>query len=164
MSDTSDGEEGPAQYAVELGLAFGIAAFGALVIIGALQVGVGWGDEGPQAGFFPFYVGLLLIVASGVNFFQAAHHSGGGTFAAWGQLRQVLSVVVPTAIYVLLIPWLGVQGSAFAAAVLNAIAAAVAATDGARRLRSRSACRWSPSGRSRNGFRCRCPRASPKTH
>ena len=28
-----------------------------IVIIGSLKVGIGWGAEGPKAGFFPFYVG-----------------------------------------------------------------------------------------------------------
>ena len=28
-------------------------------------------------------------------------------FADWAQLRQVLSVVIPTAVYVALVPWLG---------------------------------------------------------
>ena len=33
-------------------------AFGALVIVGSVQAGINWGAEGPQAGFFPFYIGL----------------------------------------------------------------------------------------------------------
>ena len=43
---------------VEIGVA---AVHGAarrcIVIVGSLQVGIGWGAEGPKAGFFPFYIG-----------------------------------------------------------------------------------------------------------
>ena len=38
--------------------------FGAIVLVGSLQVGIGWGAEGPRPGFFPFYIGLLIIGSS----------------------------------------------------------------------------------------------------
>ena len=38
-----------------------MVVFGAIVIVGSLQVGINWGAEGPRAGFFPFYLGLLII-------------------------------------------------------------------------------------------------------
>ena len=31
----------------------------------ALRVGIGWADDGPRSGYFPFYIGLLLLAASG---------------------------------------------------------------------------------------------------
>ena len=44
-------------------LAFLVLAL--LVIKDSLRVGTGWGDDGPRSGYFPFYVGLFLIGASG---------------------------------------------------------------------------------------------------
>ena len=35
--------------------------FGAIVIVGSLQVGIDWGVEGPKAGFFPFYIGVMIV-------------------------------------------------------------------------------------------------------
>ena len=78
-----------------------MALFAAIVIVGSLQVGIGWGAEGPRAGFFPFYISLIILISSAINLVRRrAAKARGALFADWGQLRQVLAVVVPTAIYV----------------------------------------------------------------
>ena len=70
-------------------------------IYGSLKVGIGWGAEGPKAGFFPFYVSLAVIIACAVNLAKIfATADEGDLFASWNQLRLVLAVVIPTAIYV----------------------------------------------------------------
>jgi putative tricarboxylic transport membrane protein len=100
---------GPAQRSVEVGVALFTAAFAAIVIVGSLQAGIDWGAEGPKAGFFPFYVGLVILAGSAVNLVQAwMAGSGSGLFAEWGQLGKVVSIAVPTAIYVALIPFTGI--------------------------------------------------------
>ena len=48
-----------------------MAVFALIVIYGSIQAGIGWGVEGPKAGFFPFYVGLAILIASVVNLAQA---------------------------------------------------------------------------------------------
>jgi hypothetical protein len=66
-------------------------------------------QKGPKAGFFPFYVSLAVVIASAVNLAKIfASADGGDLFASWGQLKQVLAVVFPTAIYVAVIPYLGI--------------------------------------------------------
>jgi hypothetical protein len=67
-----------------------------------------WGDDGPRAGFFPFYVGVIILAASIFNLVQALATRGDRVYAEWGQLRQVSFVVVPTAVYVAVIPWIGI--------------------------------------------------------
>lgn len=37
---------------------------GSLAVIGALEHDIGWASDGPQAGYFPFRLGIILIVAS----------------------------------------------------------------------------------------------------
>ena len=110
MTEQSDGARaGPTHRSVEIGVAVFIAVFGLIVIAGSLQVGIGWGAEGPKAGFFPFYIGVLILISSVVNFVRIAPKtSDRQLFADWGQLRKVMSVLVPTAIYVAMIPWLGI--------------------------------------------------------
>ena len=49
---------------VELGLAAFTAGLGGIVMVGSLEQGIGWGDAGPEPGYFPFYIGLLLTLAS----------------------------------------------------------------------------------------------------
>jgi hypothetical protein len=103
---------GPSHRSVELGVAVLMTAFALIIIAGSLQVGINWAFDGPRAGFFPFYIGVLILIASGVNFYQALQPGQQRRrFAEWGQLRQVLSVVVPSFIYVVLIPWLGLYVS-----------------------------------------------------
>lgn len=91
-----------------MGTAIVMIVFGLIVISGSLQVGIGWGAEGPKSGFFPFYLGLLIIATSVVNLSQAAQVYPGKLFAGWGQLLQVLEIVGPTAIYVVVMPWTGI--------------------------------------------------------
>jgi hypothetical protein len=102
---------GPAQRGVEVGVAIATALFGLIVIVGSLDVGIGWGAEGPKSGFFPFYLGVIIIAASAVNLVEAARKSGDKTFADWSQLRKVLAITIPTTIYVAVIPWTGVYVS-----------------------------------------------------
>jgi hypothetical protein len=104
---------GPSQRSVEIGVALAMVGFAAIVIYGALQAGINWGAEGPRAGFFPFYVALLILGASLFNLVGMFLEPPEGLFALWGQLRQVLSVVIPTTFYVFLVPWLGFYVASF---------------------------------------------------
>jgi hypothetical protein len=111
MSDTADkagGGKGPSHRGVEIGVAAFLALLGLITIIGSLQVGIGWGLEGPKAGFFPFYLGVLIVIASAINFVPIMMARSDVLFAEWSQLKQVMAVVVPTAIYVAFIPYIGI--------------------------------------------------------
>ncbi len=108
MSESQAGH-GPYQRHVEIGVAVATALFGIVVIIGSIQAGIGWGDEGPRAGFFPFYVGLAVVISSGINLANVfVELKSNQLFAEWGQLRSVLSVVAPTTVYVAAMPFLGI--------------------------------------------------------
>jgi putative tricarboxylic transport membrane protein len=48
MSNTPDDSSGPRQHLVEVGVAAFMALLGIITIIGSLQVGTGWGAEGPK--------------------------------------------------------------------------------------------------------------------
>jgi putative tricarboxylic transport membrane protein len=115
MSDKAQGggTAGPSQRGAEVGVAIAMAVFALIVIAGSIQAGMDWGPDGPRAGFFPFYVGVAILIASAVNLIQALAQPAGELFAEWGQLRQVLAVVVPAAIYVAVIPLIGIYVSSF---------------------------------------------------
>src|SRR3954465_5790292 len=102
------GGNGPSHRLVEIGGAAFTGLMAALTIVGSLRVGIGWGLEGPRAGFFPFYVGLALAAASLFNLAAAIPIGRRKVFAEWTQLRHVASVFLPTAVYVVLIPFLGI--------------------------------------------------------
>lgn len=107
MATHSSNNAGPTHKAVEIGVTLLIALFGAIVIFGSVKAGINWGAEGPRAGFFPFYIGIFIIAASAVNLWNTFRDENDGLFAEWGQLRQVMSVVIPTAIYVGSMPFTG---------------------------------------------------------
>jgi hypothetical protein len=89
-----------------------IAGFGVLVVVGSIKAGINWGAEGPRAGFFPFYIGCFILLASMVNLFSAFMDiPRDKLFAEWGQLGRVLSVIIPTAVFVALIPTIGIYVS-----------------------------------------------------
>lgn len=107
MTTNNSSNAGPAHKTVEAGITTLIGLFGAVVIFGSIKAGIKWGAEGPGAGFFPFYIGLFIVGSSLVNLWNGLREDEGNLFAEWGQLRQVLSVVVPTTLYVAVMPFIG---------------------------------------------------------
>jgi hypothetical protein len=111
MSETAHetGGAGPSHRSVEAGVAIVVGVLGLITVFGSLKVGTGWGDEGPKAGFFPFYIGLIIVVSSVVNLFQLfTAENDNAVFATRDQIYKVLTVVIPTAVYVAIIPFAGI--------------------------------------------------------
>lgn len=94
----------------ELGVAAFLMVIAALVIIDSIRVGTGWADDGPRSGYFPFYIGLLLLAASGSIFISQLRRwrQADEAFATRAQLAQVLAVFWPMLAYVALIFPLGI--------------------------------------------------------
>ena len=111
-SSHSPGGTGPSHRSVEIGVVLFMALLAAIGIAGSLKVGIGWGAEGPRAGFFPFYISLIVLISCAVNLVNALREfTGREVFATWGQLRQVLSIVIPTTVYVFAVPVIGMYVS-----------------------------------------------------
>jgi putative tricarboxylic transport membrane protein len=109
MKKVFSAEAGPSHRSVEIGVALATTGFAVIVIVGSLKAGINWAAEGPRAGFFPFYIGLFILLSSMVNLFSALLDiPKNKLFAEWGQLGRVLSVIIPTAVYVVLINWIGI--------------------------------------------------------
>ena len=110
MSQSSDSPALVGTRWVELGLTLFTTLIGAVVMFGSVEQGIGWGDSGPEPGYFPFYIGLLLSAASLGN--------GVLTLVRWKALsisfvsrsafRQVLSVFIPIALFVAAMPFTGI--------------------------------------------------------
>jgi len=108
----STGGTGPSHRSVEIGVALFMALLAGIGIAGSLKVGIGWGAEGPKAGFFPFYISLIVLISCAVNLVGVLREfTGREVFAEWGQIRQVLAVVIPTTVYVFAVPVLGMYVS-----------------------------------------------------
>ena len=95
---------------LEIVVAVLFLVFGAIVVWDSRRLGASWGSDGPQAGYFPFYVGALICIASVFNLVRAFQMGERGRegFVERGQLKMILTVMVPTVIYVAMIanPWL----------------------------------------------------------
>ena len=78
------------------------------------KVGASWVSDGPQAGYFPFYIGVIMFISSLGTLATALFTKTPNlsNFVGRGQLWSVLQVLIPTAIYVALIPVLGIYVSA----------------------------------------------------
>jgi hypothetical protein len=77
--------------------------------------GAGWAKDGPQSGYLPFYLCVILGGASLFGLFSALRSQAqtSSTFVTRDQLRRVLQVFVPTFLFVLLMQWLGLYVSSF---------------------------------------------------
>lgn len=117
--------DGPriARWTVELAVAAFLLTLGVVMIVSNARLGAGWSDDGPQSGYFPLRMGVLLALCSVGIAVQAMRMPKEETFVRWDQLRPVLKVLAPMVVYVALIQFLGmyVASALFIAAFMKVI-------------------------------------------
>jgi len=106
-------EAGTRTVLVELAVAAIIFALGALVAYDSFRLGSGWASDGPQSGYFPFYIGLFICICSAVVFAQGLLRlkTDQQVFVTSGRFRQVLVILLPSTIYVLGVQFIGIYVS-----------------------------------------------------
>jgi hypothetical protein len=116
MSHETAGD--PGEYTVSTRSVDAVVAFlfiiaAAVVMWDSSRVGAKWVEDGPQAGYFPFYIGLLMFIASLGTLVSALITKTPNltTFVERNQLWSVSRVLIPTVVYVALIPFLGIYVS-----------------------------------------------------
>jgi hypothetical protein len=95
----------------------GFAAIGALMLAANYSIGVAWTSDGPQAGYFPFRIGAILVVcgvAAALRTRSAQDAGAAQPFVAPERLRPVAAVALPTVLFVLAMQWLGLYVAALA--------------------------------------------------
>ena len=95
---------------VELAFALLIMLGGAIVVFDSVRLGARWGSDGPQSGYFPFLVGMALLLASAWiagSVLARWRALAGSVFVEWSALKPVLKMLLPTAAYVVVIRLLG---------------------------------------------------------
>lgn len=100
--------------AAEIVVALAFIIFAIVMIQGSIQLGSSWGSDGPQAGYFPFYISLIILISSAATLIQAIRQKelSNESFVDKGPFRQVLAVLVPAFIFVLLMQLIGIYVSA----------------------------------------------------
>jgi putative tricarboxylic transport membrane protein len=79
------------------------------------RTGAGWESTGPQPGYFPFYLSIILGGASLYGLVAAflSRTEASESFATQAQLRRVMAVFVPTVLFVLATQFLGLYVASF---------------------------------------------------
>lgn len=93
---------------MEIATAAVLGVYAAAVIAGTLQLDTGWAATGPQAGYVPLRLGVLLLVVSALLLWQAARRPAGESFATREQLNRSLSLFLPTILMAVAMAFLGV--------------------------------------------------------
>ena len=118
----SGDDAGIAKRTVEIGVAVLLFAFGATVVFDSYRLGSSWGSDGPESGFFPFYIGTLICLSSAATLVQVLiadlkAREGGfsgaiarrrSQFVSRPAFRQVLSVLLPAVVYVFFVQLIGI--------------------------------------------------------
>jgi putative tricarboxylic transport membrane protein len=79
------------------------------------RTGMAWDSTGPQAGYFPFYLSVILAGASLYGLVNAylSRAEAAETFVTRAQLRRVMLVFVPTLLFCLGVQYLGIYVASF---------------------------------------------------
>ena len=111
MADNHESAQAGARIVViDLVVAMLVFMIGAVVGYESYRLSSSWGSDGPQAGYFPFYIGLLICVCGAVVFAQSLVKlkTDRRIFVTAGQFKQVLVILLPSTAYVLGVQLIGI--------------------------------------------------------
>jgi putative tricarboxylic transport membrane protein len=91
----------------DLATASFLILLGGVVVFDSIRIGIGWGTDGPKSGFFPFWLGVIMIAACVAIFARAWRRSADTPFVTRAQLGPVLKVLWPATVMVILVSPLG---------------------------------------------------------
>jgi putative tricarboxylic transport membrane protein len=112
-SDDENSEAGVVSYrTMNIAVALVLIAVATVVMISSYRLGAGWAkDVGPDSGYFPFYIGLLLFASAGVTLIQnllSSRPDGRAGFISRAGLIMILQVVIPMTVFVVLSIYIGI--------------------------------------------------------
>jgi hypothetical protein len=92
----------------EIAVGILIAVMAAVVIVSNYQLGAGWASDGPEAGYFPLRMGVIIFLGSLFVIFQAWKKTDSEPFVEKAQLRLVATVLLPLIAYVTVLQLTGI--------------------------------------------------------
>ena len=97
---------------IELLVAVCFAVAGIVVVLDRQRVGNAWASDGPQPGYFPFYIGSLMLAGAAWVFLHTCLRwrldGGREVFAHAKEWRLMLMMLLPTVTYLVSMAWLGI--------------------------------------------------------
>jgi hypothetical protein len=105
----AEARTGVPTFAVEAAVAALVLLMGVVVTTASWKLGAGWMSDGPGAGYFPFYIGAILCISGAGTLYQSllGKKRNHEIFVDGEQIKRVLMVLIPAAIYVGAIQLLG---------------------------------------------------------
>jgi putative tricarboxylic transport membrane protein len=92
----------------EIAVGILIAVMAAVVIVSNYQLGAGWASDGPEAGYFPLRMGVVIFLCSLFVIVQAWKKKDSTPFVEKAQLRLVATVLLPLVAYVIVLQLTGI--------------------------------------------------------
>jgi hypothetical protein len=89
-------------------------ALGLVVMTGSIKLGASWGSDGPEAGYFPFYISLIILISSSITLYQSAivnKKKKTESFVDKEAFKQVMAVLLPAIAFVLGVQLIGIYVS-----------------------------------------------------
>jgi putative tricarboxylic transport membrane protein len=90
-------------------------AVGAVVVFDSFRTGFRWAADGPQPGYFPFYIGMTMIATASWLAFKTLREwkteGGKKVFAEHHEFKLVLRMFIPICLYVVSVVFLGIYVS-----------------------------------------------------
>jgi len=113
MQDTGEPTEsrGHVTYrTMDLVVAAILMVISGVVMKDSYDLGAGWSPTGPESGYFPFYIGLLILASSTVTFLVTlfTRHPDRNPFVERQPFFRILQVLIPSIIFVLAIDYIGI--------------------------------------------------------
>ncbi len=112
---SSDSRPVVATRSVDIAVSLLILGLACLLGWDSWRIGMSWADDGPQAGYFPFYLSVLMGAASVYGLVAALINRAAesGAFVLRDQFGRVLQVFVPTLLYCIAMQFLGLYVASF---------------------------------------------------
>ncbi len=93
---------------VDIGACTAFLILGGIVIYDAFKLGPGWGRDGPQPGFFPFVLSLMMVVGALISLAQTIiNRDLRPFFEVRQEVVDLTKVGIPVAVAIMSITWLG---------------------------------------------------------
>jgi len=92
---------------LEIATALFFLIVGGLVMWDSYRTGAKWGNDGPQSGYFPFYIGLLMCIATLANLLSAIRSHSKASFVSKPELKLVSAIFLPTLVYLAVMQFVG---------------------------------------------------------
>ena len=101
---------GITERAADIGMGLFFFAIGVVMIVDNYKLGAGWAREGPESGYFPMRIGVIICIAAAIVVARRAFAKPRDEemFVTMDRLKPVLLLLAPTILYVLAIQFIGI--------------------------------------------------------